>query len=270
MNANFDKSKYKALLIDFDGTLVGKEATASANLVAAITKVRQKGFIVSVATGRMFYGQVKQVCQTLGLTAPQIVRAGSEIIDPKSEQTMWLQCIPDETARRVIMLLKEKKIKFIVDKGKYAYVFAESDLPVFDPEIERRPFSSLEITNIPKIIVLARYDATESLRLKEQLGEMFKDIHVVQFHFADRCGVDITSEKASKHLAALEYSKIIGINPHEMIGIGDSYNDYPLLTACGFKVAMGQSPQELKDIADYVAPAQAENGLLTFINKFLL
>lgn len=62
----------------------------------------------------------------------------------------------------------------------------------------------------------------------------------------------------------------MGISTSEIIGIGDHYNDFPLLMACGFKVAMGNAVPELKAIADYIAPSVENNGLADVLEKFVL
>lgn len=55
-----------------------------------------------------------------------------------------------------------------------------------------------------------------------------------------------------------------------MIGVGDGYNDFPLLMSCGLKIAMGNAIEELKDIADYIAPSVDEDGLAKVIDKYYL
>lgn len=40
--------------------------------------------------------------------------------------------------------------------------------------------------------------------------------------------------------------------------------------ACGLKVAMGNAVQDLKEIADYIAPSVDEDGIADVIEKFVL
>lgn len=54
------------------------------------------------------------------------------------------------------------------------------------------------------------------------------------------------------------------------MAVGDGYNDYPLLMAAGFKVAMGNAVPEVKAIADYIAPSVDEDGAADVIEKFIL
>ena len=62
----------------------------------------------------------------------------------------------------------------------------------------------------------------------------------------------------------------LGVIPANMVAVGDSYNDLPMLEACGFSIAMGNAPPEVKDAAEFVAPSVAEDGLAIAINEYVL
>ena len=40
-----------------------------------------------------------------------------------------------------------------------------------------------------------------------------------------------------------------------------SYNDIPMLSAYGLKIAMADAPQQVKAVADFVVRSDAEDGL---------
>jgi hydroxymethylpyrimidine pyrophosphatase-like HAD family hydrolase len=82
--------------------------------------------------------------------------------------------------------------------------------------------------------------------------------------------LDIVSEHASKLHGVVDVAKLMHLSTHEIIGVGDGYNDFPLLMACGLKIAMGNAVPELKAIADFVAPTVDEDGVATVIEKFIL
>ena len=63
---------------------------------------------------------------------------------------------------------------------------------------------------------------------------------------------------------------MLDIDPSQIIAAGDSFNDLPLLAACGAGIAMGDAPEELKAIADYVAPRVDEDGLAVALEDFVL
>ena len=63
---------------------------------------------------------------------------------------------------------------------------------------------------------------------------------------------------------------IAGADQSQITAAGDSYNDVPLLKAAGLRIAMGDAPDELLALADYIAPPVEEDGLAVAIEEFVL
>ena len=82
--------------------------------------------------------------------------------------------------------------------------------------------------------------------------------------------VDFTHEDATKATAVRRYAAAMGAEASQIIGAGDSYNDLPLLNACGLRIAMGNAAPEVKAIADYVAPTVDDDGLAVAIEEFVM
>ena len=56
----------------------------------------------------------------------------------------------------------------------------------------------------------------------------------------------------------------------EIIAIGDGANDISLLSSVGQAIAMGNAPDEVKAVADYITLDVDHNGVAAAINKFLV
>src|SRR3712207_1192542 len=65
-------------------------------------------------------------------------------------------------------------------------------------------------------------------------------------------------------------AKKLGINPNEVIAVGDSGNDIDMIKYAGLGVAMGNAFSEVKEIADYITYTNEEDGLAHVIEKFIL
>jgi hypothetical protein len=63
--------------------------------------------------------------------------------------------------------------------------------------------------------------------------------------------------------AATEFfaEDILGLQPQNVMAIGDNFNDVSMLTYAGVGVAMGNAPQAVKEQADWVAPSVNLNGV---------
>jgi hydroxymethylpyrimidine pyrophosphatase-like HAD family hydrolase len=56
----------------------------------------------------------------------------------------------------------------------------------------------------------------------------------------------------------------------EIMAIGDGANDVSILASVGLGVAMGNAPDEVKAVADYVTLDVDHSGVAAAINRFLL
>jgi hydroxymethylpyrimidine pyrophosphatase-like HAD family hydrolase len=82
--------------------------------------------------------------------------------------------------------------------------------------------------------------------------------------------VEMLSPKVDKGLALTLVASELGIAIEDVLAIGDSYNDLPLLRTAGFGVAMGSGPPELKAEADAVVGDVEHDGVAEAIERFVL
>lgn len=65
-------------------------------------------------------------------------------------------------------------------------------------------------------------------------------------------------------------ARYMGIDLQDVLAIGDSWNDAPLLHSAGFGVAMGSAPPELRAVADAVVADVANDGVAEALERFVL
>ena len=233
------KKKYKALMLDLDGTTIKnqKQAVPTEKVIRAIEKAKQK-VAVGVVTSRPEFWAMP-VIKILSLNAPCVFAGGGQIIDPQTSKILWEKQIPYDEAEKIRGVLTELKIPFIGD-GKFEFGI---------PDIDQEKIS----------LIKSKLKAFKNIEVQRTLG-----------YEGEKDWIQITNINATKQYAIYEVSKILKIKPLEIIGVGDAYNDFPFLMACGLKVAMGNAVSELKTIADYIAPTIDEDGVADVIEKFIL
>ena len=242
----------RAAVVDLDGTLIGRDGKISAEVAHAVSRLSSQ-IPVCIATGREPADTLKFARQ-LGLTAAQICDGGATILDPASGQTLWTSPLRADVAEEIINTLHGRGTAFIATQ----------------------PGGSL--TNISQITHwnLTRVSA---LDLEEPAADALvslfsanRDLHAVKvvLPYNNLWAVDFTHFGVDKAAATLELSRMVGVDTGSVVAAGDSYNDMPLLQLCGLGIAMGNAPDELKAIADYVAPPVEEDGLAVAIEQFVL
>lgn len=251
--------KYKALIIDVDGTLIENKPEALPSLKVADTIYRASKLVhVGIATQRpLFY--CESLLKHLKLSGPSIIAGGAQVIDSETLEILHEKLIDRKDLVKVIKIIK----KF---KKKNGFNFYIQDTYGQDEEFtdDYRPRKPLEVAAFS-------VESEVADQLKEKLSKITNlAVQKVISWEQGKFGVVVTSALATKQHGIFEVAKILGINTHEIIGVGDSYNDFPLLMACGLKVAMGNAVEDIKAIADYIAPSVEDDGVADVINKFIL
>ena len=256
--------KFKAIISDFDGTLIADKLSLNKEVKNAIKLYVSSGGIFSIATGRDYYGILKNICQDLGLETLQIVRGGAEIVSAKTHEVVWGRYIDSSLLKELLAFLQAKEeIYFVAERGKKICTKNGRPLPMFGPMAEFDDIQNLPMDGVAKVFLPAAENKPEKvLTLHDEIKKAFPRLHTIKTSYKKFIGLDITDGGVSKHTAVLEYSKLTGLDPKEIVGVGDSYNDYPLLSACGYKAVIKNAPKELLDIADKVIPPQEENGII--------
>lgn len=243
---------YAALVVDLDGTLIGRDERVSSRVEAAVLDVAGR-LPVSIATGRE-PSDVLRFARQLGLTAPQISDNGARLLDPANGGTLWSSPLLPGQSREIIGSLRREKVAFIATHPAGTFTHA-NDITRWD---------------LARVSALDMEEETAD-RLAGELGAgPGLNVVKVSLPYNGMWAVDVTRAGVDKGTAINEVARLLGIRTRQIIAAGDSYNDLPLLEACGLGIAMGNAASELKAVADYVAPSVDDDGLAVAIEEFVL
>ncbi len=245
-------SAYRLLLLDLDGTLLGRNGRISPRVASAVQQASER-LLVSIATGREITDVLRFASQ-LGLTAPQICDNGALILDPATGEVLFTWPLRDGTSSTVLERLHSLGMDYIATHPGGAV----------------RPPGGREVAGLVRISAL---DLSEDGA--DRLVDDFADntaLEVVKAHlpYNGLWAVDFTRAGVHKGAAAAWIQERAGVAVAQTIAAGDSYNDLPLFRASGLRIAMADAPRELQDLADFVAPSVDEDGLAVAIEDFLM
>lgn len=245
-------SGYKHFVVDLDGTLIGRDEQISRPVAKSIAKLKER-LGISIATGRE-PADVLRFARQLGLTMPQISDNGALILDPKTGKEMWSEPLEPDIAHHVISTLSDLNVDFLATH----------------PGGTVTDFQDIDRWDLTRVSALDLGDSKA-----DDVVDLFSrnpDLHVVKVHlpYNGLWAVDFTRVGVNKATAVKWLGTFLRLDTASFIGAGDSYNDIPLLESCGLRIVMGNAPDELKEIADYVAPSVDEDGLAVAIEEFIL
>jgi HAD superfamily hydrolase (TIGR01484 family) len=248
--------KYKALILDLDGTTVParRDGMPSEKVKQAVRQAA-KHVKVCVATGRPIY-LAEHIFKELGVNNLCVTDGGAEIYDPLSGRLVFKRYIPADDQVKIWEICRRFDVPLFTSETQY-------DKPIGDPSELKQEVAKLFIDAAPKELAI-------------KLVEEMEAVEGVAPHFAgswrpgDVVDIHITQAEATKKHGVEKLMKLLELNPAEVVGVGDNHNDLPMLSAVGLKVVVGNAPDEVKAAADYVAPPVEDEGVADVIQKFIL
>lgn len=245
-------NNYKLLMLDLDGTLIGRDSQVSPRVSSAVGRVSDR-IQVSIATGRE-PSDVVRFARQLKLEGPQISDNGALMLDPRTGATIWSSPLGVSVAAEILGRLDESTANFMA---------THPGGTVTDPadavDLELTRISVLDLDEAAADSMVADFAVVEST-----------DVVKVYLPYNGFWAVDFTALGVNKATATQELARVSGADRSQVIAAGDSYNDLPLFEAAGLRIAMADAPDELKELADYVAPRVEEDGLAVAIDEFVL
>jgi len=269
--------KYKILVVDVDGTLVGKDGSISAEDREALAKARQLGIQVSLSTGR-----VTQAClgiiNQLSLDGCHMFFDGALVSNLAQGKEVYVKPISPDAVKQAVEFAHSNDIPLELYSTTHYFIEREtwaSDI--------RRQFFGIEPTLVDFTKVwnrerIIKGGLTTSSPQEIAKARSFCLYFDSSLHFTwtktpaypDINFVNVLAPEVSKGKALAALASHLGVSLDEVIAIGDGTNDIPLLTMAGLAIAMGNAPDELKAVADYITLDIDHSGVAAAINKFLV
>lgn len=269
--------RYKLLVIDIDGTLVNRYGNISAEDREALAKARDLGVPVSLSTGRVIKACLI-ILKQLSLDSYHIFFDGALVSSPSQGKEVYAQPISKVVVRQMVEFAQLHNID--LELYSVTHYFAERE--TWSTEAHRQFFgvqaTIVDFTNLWEgeriikggLVTTTPQEAAKARRFCRQFSD---SLHFSWARTPAYPGVDfinLLAPEVSKGKALETLASHLGVSLTEVVAVGDGTNDIPLLTSAGLAIAMGNAPDEVKAIADYITLDVDHSGLAAAINKLLL
>ena len=269
--------RYKLLVIDIDGTLVNRYGNISAEDREALAKARDLGVQVSLSTGRVIKACLI-ILKQLSLDSYHIFFDGALVSSPSQGKEVYAQPISKVVVRQMVEFAQLHNID--LELYSVTHYFAERE--TWSTEAHRQFFgvqaTIVDFTNLWEgeriikggLVTTTPQEAAKARRFCRQFSD---SLHFSWARTPAYPGVDfinLLAPEVSKGKALETLASHLGVSLTEVVAVGDGTNDIPLLTSAGLAIAMGNAPDEVKAIADYITLDVDHSGLAAAINKLLL
>ena len=152
-----------------------------------------------------------------------------------------------DNTKRVLLSIQEKGVIVVIASGRPTY-------------------ACIPIAKEIKVILLQDPD---------YLRAVFDNIRVamsnsINMAFSKPFFLECMNDKADKAYGLNCLTQILQSSMENVIAVGDSYNDIPMIKQAGLGIAMENAVDALKQEAGYITKSNIDDGIVDIINKFIM
>ncbi|HYF92253.1 MAG TPA: HAD family hydrolase [Symbiobacteriaceae bacterium] len=281
---------YRLLAMDVDGTLLGPGRGLSRRTLRALHRAREHGLEYTLVTGRQ-WAEAEVVVRRLDLKVPVVCQNGAHILDPVTRHDYYHERISLDVALAITGALDQAGViyyhyidqevlvrrplarhllwghvwpprslagwaawfRWLWESRRYMRILPVDDLAGALRRGEKGPSGITAWDGAPAAV------ATLPPELQRQ-------VTVVQ---NNRHSWNITPACVSKEIGLARLAEMLGLAPAQVVAVGDSYNDIPMLRWAGLGVAMGNAPPEVKAAATAVTAGNGEDGVAALVDRLI-
>jgi Cof subfamily protein (haloacid dehalogenase superfamily) len=277
------EQKFKSVQLvvsDLDGTLLSTDKSISAQNLAAIDQLRQRGIAFTFASGRMSQ-MLEAYVNQLAVNIPIIACDGAKVIDLTSNHVLHSQFLDAREA--------EDLLDFAARSGMDYLAFTMDKVYLTKDSIRTRNFTAyndiaIQNSTEPLPIYIFNHDHREIAEngiLKILIAEKYgTDLDQVRQHIAasrqiyaempEDNLIDVLQIGTSKGAAVARLADYLGIRLANVCVIGDYLNDISMLQVAGYSIAMGNAQEEVKKVAMVLTETNDHNGFAKAIEQYVL
>jgi hypothetical protein len=262
----------RLLAIDLDGTTVLHDTIIQPRVLAAIAAARDRGVRVVIATGRNSIG-LKHFAERMGIGGPMLAQQGGLIFDTETDTVLRQLHLPNALACELVAFEQsnpEWKVALYHDRRIYctdhAFFERQRSLVGFAPIRVDDLCQAMTGSDPEKVLYMVDPDVTPGL-LAFMTQHVGPRATVVQSHARF---VEVNPLGADKGAGLAWLAERYGLDRTQTMAIGDQGNDATMLEWAGLSVAMGNAREDIKALADWVAPSVEDDGAAIAIEKFVL
>lgn len=261
----------KLIFFDIDGTLLGKGKDLPKSANDAIQAAKEKGNMVFLATGRS-KGSIPRKILDLGFDGLVL---GSGAYVEYEKEILFHEILDKRKVKELADYFKQEQAFLMFETNEASYMTEETKA-YFAGKITREEFWDEEMVQeftdhmrieddlekIEGINKLAYFDFTGSKR--DLVNAFIDDFTIlpnsIMTNQESNSG-EISKKGITKATGIECILRHIGADMKDVIAFGDGFNDMEMIQIAGTGVAMGNAVEELKEVADIVAPDMYEDGI---------
>lgn len=255
-NGYMNYKNIKLIVLDLDGTLLSDEGTIGEKSKKYTKLLKEKGVIISFASGRMF-SALNRYAEELQIEAPLICSDGAVLKHFPSGELIERTYLKPAKVERGINLSEKFLVKMVLCTEKNVLYTEHNEASVqlidrFGAEFQKVDNYHKYLDEIVEIVYVG--ENRESLReIKKNFSFPYSFGLKVNYSKSQSHRLyylEVKKEKVSKAIALKKLLKKLRISIKDTVVVGDWYNDVELFKTKAVKVSLSNAVPEIKYLSD--------------------
>lgn len=268
---------YKLIALDIDGTLLNSEKKVTQEVFDAIQNAKEKGVKVVLSTGRPLPG-VQTLLKELKLNDEEnyVVTFNGGLVQEITSQDVISNIEMSHKDFDYIYneLAKKHDIKIHINTPD-SLVVPYAEVPkysVHESTLNNIPVICMDEKEINsdltfcKVMLVDEPEVIENIitKIPQEFHDKYTIVRSAPFF------LEFLNKKVNKGSGLQALCDKLGIDPSEVIAVGDEENDRHMIEFAGLGVAMGNARDSIKEIANHVTETNNNHGVAKVISDFIL
>ena len=274
-------SPYRMIAIDMDGTLLDPHSEVTPRTRAAVRALVAAGWVVCFATGRT-WPESQSVLDDIGHYDAAIFVGGAMVVDTANRTVLHRTIMRPDLAADVCAFLEshghaalalQDRVKSDVD------YLVSGTIPL---NAETQMWMRIAGASVRAVPHLGRYLHDDTLRvstlaLPPVTAALLADLngafgpriqsHTVGVHAYNVDALEAFDPTVDKWQGVLKVAAARGVDPAQVIAVGDNMNDLSMICSAGLGIAMGNAKDAVKAAAARVIGSNDAEGIAVFLES---
>jgi Cof subfamily protein (haloacid dehalogenase superfamily) len=255
----------KIVFTDIDSTLTYAPGKIDIKNKKIFENLKNIGIPVVISTGRSIPYAVS-ICKQFSTSSYVIASNGAEVYNYVSKNMIYRSVINPENIAKLDEMIEKYNLMFIANGVERRYSNKLEDSTGLVPVTKLSKITNEEISQV----VVQSYNKEDMMYFRKELLETTSlKIGNKTKHISDNklLYYDIVNNDVSKGNALEILCKHLNIKCERAMAIGDSDNDIEMLEKAGYKVAVANASEKLKEVANLLTLSNKENGVAIILSE---
>lgn len=243
--------KWKLIALDLDGTTLAPGGIVTPGTRHWLQEAKNAGIPFTFATGRHWNGLVEHLVRELGVDVPVVTSNGAEV-HLSNGDLHSRHYLPTESVEFLLRLAQQKKTH---------YWGATVEGPIQETEIPH----DIEVYEWLKF----GFHASEAQVIKDIWDQLSRK-GGFSLSNSHPLNIEVNALGVTKAAGLADVCGLCGLDRSQLVAMGDSLNDVPMLEWAGLGIAMGNAQETVKQAADWVSKPYDEDGVAYAIEHKVL